>query len=132
MGDSAEQETKESGEREKSTTPQRSMSSVTAKKKERNKADTQTTSPLSSHHGDIAPHPQREQPLGSEHTHPAVWVGGEHYSELVEVARRGEAIPMQETVVNHSTATQQLVTGRRGNGCASLGVMRPCHFSTLT
>ena len=109
------------------------MSSVTAKKMERKKANRQTTSPFSSHHGDITPRPQREQPLGSEQTHSPGWGVGENYNEQIAVNRRVEAIPVQETVVNHSTATQQLVTGGMGNRCASFGatVMRPCHFSPL-
>ena len=95
------------------------MSSVTAKKMEQKEVDRQTMTSSSSHHGDTAPYPQREQPLGSEYTHQPGSVGGQHHSEQIEANYNGDTIPVQETVVNHSRATQQLVTGVKWNKCAS-------------
>ena len=100
---------KERGERVQS------MAKPNITSEEQKQADKRTTPPLSSHHGDTAPPPEREQPLGSEHTPTPASVGDEYHGNLTEVAHyTGEAIPVQETVVVHSAATQELVTGGLG------------------
>lgn len=130
MADSTgeEEEGKERGERVQSTAKPNLTS------EEQKQADKQTMPPLSSHHGDTTPPPEREQPLGSEHAPTPVSVGEEYHGNLTEVAHYiGEAIPVQETVVVHSAATQELVTGGFGR-CVPPGatVIRPCHFNLLT
>ena len=123
-----EEDGKERGERVQST----AKPNITSE--EQKQADKRTTPPLSSHHGDTAPPPEREQPLGSEHAPTPASVGDEYHGNLTEVAHYiGEAIPVQETVVVHSAATEELVTGGLG-GCAppEATIMRPCHFNLLT
>ena len=109
MGDSTEQQTEEEGKGRGGRAQSSCKTSITLEQK---KASRQSL-PLSSHRGDDAPPPDREQPLGSQQASQSVSVGEEYHGNHTEhpPSYRGEVLPQQETVAVHSPATQELVVG---------------------
>lgn len=128
MGDSTEQQQEEEGREKGKGARSTTKSNITSEKK---MVDGQTLPPLSSHNGDNAPSPDREQPLGSEHAPPPASGGGEHHGDRDgDTHYRGEAVPVQETVSVHSAATQALVTGGVGRSGPRGALVMHCVTTT--